>query len=88
MRRSAVVDGERFFISSARSHRRDERKAMIDRRAGLPVTRQCDLLDLNRSGIYNKPISLSMREMELMRRIDEIHLPYPFYGSRKRGDIF
>ncbi len=56
MRRSAVVDGERFFISSARSHRRDERKAMIDRRAGLPVTRQCDLLDLNRSGIYYKPI--------------------------------
>ena len=56
---------------------------MIDKRASLPVTRQCDLLDLNRSGIYYKLIPLSMREMELMRRIDEIHLSYPFYGSRK-----
>ncbi len=56
---------------------------MINKRDRLPVTRQCDLLDLNRSGIYYKPIPLSMREMELMRRIDEIHLSYPFYGSRK-----
>jgi len=67
-------------------HRRDERKAMIGKRARLPVTRQCDLLDLNRSGIYYKPIPLSMREMELLRRIGEIHLSYPFYGSRKIRD--
>ena len=55
---------------------------MIERRAKLPVTRQCALLDLSRSGIYYKPIPPSEKEMELMRKIDEIHLMYPFYGSR------
>ncbi|MCG7852840.1 MAG: IS3 family transposase [Methanosarcinaceae archaeon] len=71
-----------FFIRRARSHRRCERQTMIDRRDKLPVTRQCALLDLSRSGIYYKPIPPSEKEMELMRKIDEIHLMYPFYGSR------
>jgi putative transposase len=59
---------------------------MIDKEDTLPVTRQCDLLDLNRSGIYYHPVPLSAKEMELMRQIDEIHLAYPFYGSRKIRD--
>jgi len=56
---------------------------MIDREDKLPVTRQCTLLDLSRSGVYYKPVPLSEKEMELMRQIDEIHLMSPFYGSRK-----
>jgi putative transposase len=56
---------------------------MIDKGDALPVTRQCNLLDMNRSGIYYKPVPLSAKEMELMRKIDKIHLAYPFYGSRK-----
>jgi putative transposase len=55
---------------------------MIDKEDKLPVTRQCEILDLNRSGIYYKPVPLSAGEIELMRQIDEIHLLYPFYGSR------
>ena len=55
---------------------------MIDKEDKLPVTRQCKVLDLNRSGIYYKPVPLSDADRELMRRIDEIHLNYPFYGSR------
>ena len=55
---------------------------MIDREDKLPVTRQCEILDLNRSGIYYQPVPLSAVEIELMREIDEIHLLYPFYGSR------
>ena len=55
---------------------------MIDKDDKLPVTRQCKVLDLNRSGIYYKPVPLSDADRELMRRIDEIHLNYPFYGSR------
>ena len=55
---------------------------MIDKEDKLPVTRQCEILDLNRSGIYYKPVPLSAVEIELMRQIDEIHLLYPFYGSR------
>ncbi len=56
---------------------------MIDKGDKLPVTRQCDLLDLSRSGVYYTPVLLSAKDMELMRQIDEIHLAYPFYGSRK-----
>ncbi|MDI6765191.1 MAG: IS3 family transposase [Thermodesulfobacteriota bacterium] len=72
-----------FLSGRARSHRRCERKAMIDKGDALPVTRQCDLLDLSRSGVYYTPLPLSVKDMELMRQIDEIHLAYPFYGSRK-----
>ena len=56
---------------------------MIDKGDKLPVTRQCALLDLSRSGVYYTPAPLSAKDMSLMRQIDEIHLAYPFYGSRK-----
>jgi putative transposase len=56
---------------------------MIDKGDKLSVIRQCDLLDLSRSGVYYTPVPLSAKDMELMRRIDEIHMVYPFYGSRK-----
>ena len=55
---------------------------MINKEDALPVTRQCELLDLSRSGIYYKPVPLSAMDVELMRQIDEIHLLCPFYGSR------
>jgi len=53
---------------------------MIDKEDNLPVTRQCKILDLNRSGIYYKPIPFSDTDRDLMRQIDEIHLNDPFYG--------
>jgi putative transposase len=59
---------------------------MIDKEEKLPVAGQCKLLELNRSGVYYKPAPLSERDIELMRQIDEIHLQYPFYGSRKIRD--
>ena len=59
---------------------------MIDKGEKLPVRMQCKLLELNRSGVYYKSAPLSERDIELMRQIDEIHLQYPFYGSRKIRD--
>jgi len=56
---------------------------MIDKEDVLPVTRQCKILELSRSGIYYTPVPLSAMDIELMRQIDEIHLSHPFYGSRK-----
>jgi putative transposase len=56
---------------------------MIDKEEKLPVTRQCNLLDLSRSFVYYTPAPLSAKDVELMRKIDEIHMAYPFYGSRK-----
>ena len=55
---------------------------MIDKEDSLSVTRQCDILELSRSGIYYTPVPVSVKDMELMRQIDKIHLIYLFYGSR------
>jgi putative transposase len=35
------------------------------------------------SGLYYQPASTSDEELAVMRRIDELHLQWPFYGSRK-----
>lgn len=52
----------------------------------LSVRRQCELLKVARSGLYYEPEPTSPDELALMRRIDELHLKYPFYGSRKLAD--
>ncbi len=61
-----------------------ERRAMVERPAeDLSVRRQCALLNLARSGVYRpKPIT-GADDLSLMRRIDELHLDLPFYGSRR-----
>jgi putative transposase len=56
---------------------------MINRGAKLSVTRQSELLGLNRSGVYYTPRPLSAEDLKLMRRIDELHLEHPFYGARR-----
>ena len=59
---------------------------MITRKSGLPVTRQCQLLNLNRSTVYYPPRPVSAEDLRLMRRIDEMYLQRPFYGSRRLRD--
>ena len=56
---------------------------MIERGGKLSVKRQCELLDLNRSGVYYTPRPLPQEDLRLMRRIDELHLQHPYYGSRR-----
>jgi putative transposase len=59
---------------------------MIDRTHKLPVSRQCCLLEIGRSSYYYQAVPMDQRDVDLMRMIDEIHLKYPFYGSRKIRD--
>ena len=56
---------------------------MIDRGGKMSVKRQAQLLDLSRSSVYYAPRPISERDLNLMRRIDELHLEAPFYGARK-----
>lgn len=56
---------------------------MIDRGGKLAVKRQCELLDLNRTGVYYTPRPVPEEDLRLMRRIDELHLKYPYYGARR-----
>ena len=63
---------------------REERKAMIWRdHPDLSLSRQCRLLSISRSTFYYAPKGESPENLALMRRIDELFLKYPFYGSRQ-----
>jgi putative transposase len=56
---------------------------MIERDGEISVKRQAQLLDLSRSSVYYVPRPLPERDLRLMRRLDELHLKWPFYGARK-----
>jgi putative transposase len=49
--------------------------------ARLSVRRQCALLGLNRSSYYYEPGPESRENLELMRRLDQLHTRHPVYGS-------
>ena len=52
----------------------------------LSVARQCRLLAVPRSSFYYRPAPAPAEDLDLMRRIDAIHLAYPFLGSRRVQD--
>ncbi len=60
---------------------------MIDRDHDLPVSRQAKALGVSRSAVYYKPRPTSAADLKIMRRIDELHLDYPFAGSRMLRDF-
>src|SRR5665647_2155850 len=61
-----------------------DRKAMIDpAKDDLSVRRQCELLGVARSGVYRAKSETAADDLALMRRLDELHLKLPFYGSRR-----
>ena len=49
----------------------------------LSLTRQCQLLGLNRSSFYYRPVAMSQYDEQLVRRIDEIYTDISTYGYRK-----
>src|SRR5258706_7558589 len=60
---------------------------MIDRGHELALIRQAKLLKLSRSSVYYRPRPVSPADLAVMRRIDELHLDYPFAGSRMLRDL-
>ena len=60
---------------------------MIDRDHALPLTRQAKVLRLSRSTVYYRPRPVSPADLAIMRRLDELHLDYPFAGSRMLRDM-
>ena len=60
---------------------------MIDREHELPLVRQAALLKLSRGGLYYKNRPVTAAALGIMRRIDELHLEYPFAGSRMLRDL-
>jgi putative transposase len=67
---------------------RAERLALVDHHDPvLPVAAQCRLLRVARSTLYYQPVPASQDDLAVMRRIDELHLEYPFYGSRRMAVV-
>ena len=60
---------------------------MIDRSHSLPLTRQARVLGLSRSSLYYRPRPVPAADLAVMRRMDELHLDYPFAGSRMLRDL-
>jgi len=60
---------------------------MIDPSHGLPIARQAKVLSISRGSVYYKPRPVSATELAIMRRIDALHLDYPFAGSRMLRDM-
>ena len=63
-----------------------ERKQKISSAHSLLVVKQCQLLSIARSSVYYQPKAISDEDIRLMRIIDELHMKYPFYGSRRLRD--
>ena len=60
---------------------------MIDRSHDLPITRQAKMLNVSRGSVYYRPRAPSTADLALMRRMDELHLDFPFAGSRMLRDL-
>ena len=60
---------------------------MIKPTHDLPVYRQAELLNISRANVYYLPRPMSATDLALMRRIDELHLNFPFAGSRMLRDL-
>src|ERR1700681_2093753 len=63
---------------------RPERLALVDHDDPVvPVVAQCRLLKVARSSLYYRPAPVGADDLAVMRRMDELHLAWPFYGSRR-----
>jgi putative transposase len=85
LRQDRPTDGRTGFLGQeARAGSASDRRAMVERPGkDLSVRRQCALVGVTRSGVYRpKPVA-EADDLAVMRRIDELHLELPFYGSRR-----
>jgi putative transposase len=55
---------------------------MIDRKHDLPITRQAEVLRISRGSVYYLPRPVPEADLAIMRRLDRLHLKFPFAGSR------
>ena len=60
---------------------------MIDRNHPLPISQQAKAVGISRGSVYYLPRPVSDYDQELMRRIDHLHLDFPFAGSRMLRDL-
>src|SRR5580700_7836184 len=80
-RKTALEQLSELFVDGRSRKRMDhdaEKDALFEQ-----IRRQCELLGVNRSGLYYQPLGESAENLKLMRLIDEEYTRRPFYGSRR-----
>src|SRR4026208_2029534 len=55
---------------------------MIDRAHDLPITKQAEALNISRGSVYSLPRPVREADLAIMRRLDRLHLEFPFAGAR------
>lgn len=60
---------------------------MIDREHELPITKQAEVLKISRGSVYHLAGPGSPADLAIMRRLDRLHLEFPFAGSRMLRDL-
>ncbi|MEV8218120.1 IS3 family transposase [Micrococcus luteus] len=60
---------------------------LIDDSLQISVSKQAKLLKVSRGSYYYRPKPVSASDLKLMRCIDELHMQYPFAGSRMIRDL-
>lgn len=61
----------------------DTRRSLVKPNPALSIARQCELLELHRSGVYYEPAGETELNLKLMGKIDKQYTKTPFYGSRR-----
>ena len=65
----------------------EEMRPLVERgHPEISVRRQCELLGVNRSGLYYEPVGESEENLLLLRLLDEQYTRTPFYGSRNMAE--
>jgi putative transposase len=59
------------------------RQELVESCQELSLRRQCELVGISRSGFYYEAVVESPDNLAFMRRLDELHLDHPCYGSRR-----
>jgi putative transposase len=59
---------------------------MIDKSFKITITRQAELLNITRTTLYYMPKLMNDNDLQILRVMDELHLQYPFMGSRMLQD--
>jgi putative transposase len=59
---------------------------MIDKTSQITITRQAELLNINRTTLYYVPKPMNDNDLQILRVMDELHLTYPFMGARMLRD--
>jgi putative transposase len=59
------------------------RRQLVEACEHVSIRRQCELIGISRSGFYYEPMPESEENLSLMRRLDELHMAFPAFGSRR-----